>query len=94
MEVKKTHNDRDVVCHKEKVESALAILQSLKHQVSELRLQLEALKELQSEKQEQALLCDYCGKSIRKGKEITIKGSLGEVKRSYHRHCFKAVLSS
>jgi hypothetical protein len=57
--------------------------------------QLEALRDLQSEKkQEKALLCNYCGRTIAKGKEITVKGSLGEIKRSYHKGCFKAILSS
>jgi len=94
MELKETHCHSDVADRKEKVEATLVKLQSLKHQVSKLRLQLEALRELQSEKQEKALLCNHCGKTIRKGKEVTIKGSLGEVKRSYHKGCFKAVLSS
>jgi uncharacterized protein with PIN domain len=94
MELKETHCHSDMVDRKEKVEATLVRLQSLKRQVSKLRLQLEALRELQSEKQEKALLCNHCGKAIRKGKEITIKGSLGEIKRSYHKGCFKAVLSS
>lgn len=83
-----------MVDRKEKVEAALVRLQSLKHKVAELRLQLKALRELQSEKQEKALLCNYCGKAIRKGKENTIKGSLGEIKRFYHKGCFKAILCS
>jgi prefoldin subunit 5 len=94
MELKETHCHSDVVDHKEKVEAALVRLQSLKRQVSKLRLQLEALRELQSEKQEKALLCNHCGRAIRKGKEIMIKDSFGEIKRSYHKGCFKAVLSS
>jgi hypothetical protein len=94
MELKETRCHSDVVDRKEKIEATLARLQSLKLKVSELRLQIEALRNLQSEKQEKALLCDHCGKAIRKGKEITIRGSLGEVKRSYHKGCFKAILSS
>jgi len=94
MELKETHCHSDVVDRKEKVEATLVRLQSLKRRVSELRLQLEALRELQSEKQEKALLCNHCGKAIKKGKEITIKGSLGEIKSFYHKGCFKAVLSS
>jgi len=94
MELKETHHHSDVVDRKEKAESTLVRLQSLKRQVSELRLQLEALRELRSEKQEKALLCNHCGKAIKKSKEITIKGSLGEIRSSYHKGCFKAVLSS
>jgi len=94
MELKETQCHSEVVDPKEKVEATLARLQSIKRKVSELRLQLEALRELQAEKQEKALLCYRCGKAIRKGKEIRIKGSLGEIKRSYHEGCFKAVLSS
>jgi len=91
MELKETHCQSDVVDRREKVEVTLVRLQSLKRQVSKLRLQLEALRELETEK---ALLCNHCGKAIKKGKEITIKGSLGEIKRSYHKGCFKAILSS
>jgi len=78
---------------KEKVEAVLARLQSLKNQVSELRMQCEALKKLQSEKQKKALVCNECGKLIKQGKAVTIKGSLGEVRSYYHRECFKALLS-
>jgi uncharacterized protein with PIN domain len=94
MELKETHCQSNVVDRKEKAEATLVRLQSLKRQVSELRLQLEALRELQSEKQEKASLCNHCGKTIRKGEEITVKGTLGETKRSYHKDCFKTVLSS
>jgi hypothetical protein len=94
MELKETQCHSKVVDPKEKVEATLARLQSLKSKVSELRLQLEALMEMQAGKQEKALQCNRCGKAIRKGNEIMIKGSLGEIKRSYHKGCFKAVLSS
>ena len=97
MELKETRRHSDVVDRKEKIEATeatLVRLQSLKHKVSELRLQLEALRDLQSEKkQEKALLCNYCGRAIRKGTEITINGSLGETKKSYHEGCFKTILS-
>jgi hypothetical protein len=94
MELKEPQCHSKVVDPKEKVEATLARLQSLKSKVSELRLQLEALRVMQAGKQEKALLCYRCGKAIRKGNEIRIKGSLGETKRSYHKGCFKAVLSS
>jgi prefoldin subunit 5 len=50
-----------VVERKEKVEAVLVKLQSLKSQISELRVQCEALKKLQSEKQKD-LTCSECGK--------------------------------
>jgi hypothetical protein len=83
-----------MVNRKEKVETALARLQSLKLKVSELRLQLETLKKLQSGRQEKTLLCNHCGEAIRNGAEILIKSVNGEVKKAYHECCFKAVLSS
>jgi len=94
MELKESRFPNDVVERKEKIEAALARLQSLKSKVSELRLQLEALRELQLKRQEKVLQCNHCGKAIRKGTEIMIKDSLGEIRRSYHKGCFKAVLSS
>jgi len=75
---------------KEKVEAVLARLQSLKNQVSELRMQCEALKKLQSEKQKD-LTCNECGKLIEQGQEVVLKSSLGQVKGYYHRDCFKAI---
>jgi len=75
---------------KEKVEAALARLKSLKLQVSELRAQCEALKKLESEKQE-GLMCNECGKLIEQGQEVTLKDSFGKVKGCYHKDCFKAI---
>ena len=74
---------------KEKVEAALAMLKSLKYQVSELRAQCEALK-LQSEKQD-SLVCSECGNLIDQGQEVTLKDSFGKVKSCYHKDCFKAI---
>lgn len=94
MELKESRFTSDVVQRKEKIETALARLQSLKLKVSELKLQLETLRKLQSERQEKTLLCNHCSKAIRNGTEILFKGFNGEVKKSYHERCFKAVLSS
>jgi hypothetical protein len=94
MEVNKTHYHSDVVERKEKVQVALARLQSLKCKVSELRAQCEALRTLKSEKQMKALVCNECGKPIKEGNEITIKDTFGVVKRYYHENCFKTFLSS
>jgi hypothetical protein len=76
--------------HKEKAEAALARLMSLKCQVSELRAHCEALKKRQSEKQG-ASVCNECGKLIKRGEEVNFVDSLGEVKRRYHKDCFKKI---
>jgi hypothetical protein len=94
MELKESRFTSDMVERKEKTEEALARLQSLKLKIAELRLQVETLRKLQVEKQEKARLCTHCGKAIRKGTEIMVKGFKGEVKKSYHEGCFKVVLSS
>jgi len=93
MEVDETHYNTDAVKNKETIEAVLARLQSLKCKVSELRLQCEELKKLHSEKQIEALLCNECGKTIRKGQEVTVKDCDGEVKSYYHRDCFKTIWS-
>ncbi len=90
MQVNDVHCRINTAERKEKVEAVLARLQSLKSQVSELRLQCEALKKLQSEKQKD-LICNECGKLIEQGQEVVLKGSLGQVKGYYHRDCFKAI---
>jgi uncharacterized protein with PIN domain len=95
MEVNETRCYPDgVVERKEKTQAVLARLQSLKCKVSELRVQCEDLKKLQSEKQMKTLVCNECGKPIREGNEITVKNTLGTVKSYYHEDCFKAILSS
>jgi phage/plasmid primase-like uncharacterized protein len=94
MEVSTTRYPNDALEHKEKVQAALARLQSLKCKVSELRAQCEALRAMQSEKQMKALVCNECGKPIREGKEITIKNTLGAIKSYYHQDCFKRILST
>lgn len=75
---------------KEKVEAALARLKSLKCQVSKLRVQCEALKKRESEKQE-SLECIECGKLVKQGQEVTLKDSFGKVKGHCHKDCFKAI---
>jgi uncharacterized protein with PIN domain len=79
-----------VVERKEKVEIALVKLQSLKSQISELRIQCEALKKRQSERQKE-LTCSECGKSIERGQEVVLKGSFGKLERYYHKSCFKTI---
>jgi len=90
MQVNNVRYRISVVERKEKVEVVLARLQSLKNQVSELRMQCEALKKLQSEEPKD-LTCSECGKLIEQGQEIALKGSFGEVKSYYHKDCFKAI---
>jgi hypothetical protein len=94
MEASKTHYHDDAVERKERVQAALARLQSLRCKVTELRVQCEALRKLHSEKQMKALVCHECGKPIREGKEIVIKNAFGAVKSCYHEDCFKRILSS
>ena len=91
MEVNKTRYHSDVVERKEKVQAALARLQSLKRKVSELRAQCEALRTL---KQTKALVCNECGKPIKEGNEVTVKDTFGAAKSYYHEDCFKTILSS
>lgn len=91
MQVNETHDHSSVGERKEKVEAALARLRSLKCQVSELRAQCEALKKLESEKQNGALICNECGKLIKQGQEVTLKDSFGKVKSYYHKDCFKEI---
>jgi hypothetical protein len=90
MQVNDAHYRSSVGERKEKVEAALARLKSLKSQVSELRVQCEALKKLQSEKQK-GLTCNECGKLIEQGQEVTLRDSFGNVKSHYHKDCFKAI---
>lgn len=94
MEINKTHYHNDAVKRREKLETALARLQSLKCKVSELRLQCEALKKQELEKKKKALVCNECGKLIEQGNEVTIKDTHGEVRSCYHKDCFKAILFS
>jgi hypothetical protein len=93
MELEEAHFRNTTIERREKVVATLARLRSLKSRVTELRLQLEALRELQLEKQE-ILSCDHCGRPIRKGTEITTRDHFGENKRSFHSGCFKEFLSS
>jgi len=94
MEVKETRIESDVAERKEKVQVALARLQSLKCAVSELRAECEALRKLRSEEPSEALVCSKCGKLIKEGDEITVKDNFGAVKSRYHGDCFKKILSS
>jgi hypothetical protein len=75
---------------KEKAEAALAKLQYLKNQISELTMQCEALKKRQSNRQ-RGLICSECGKSIESGQEVVLKSSFGKSDSYYHKNCFKAI---
>jgi hypothetical protein len=83
-----------MVKNREAIEATLARLLFLKSKVSELKLQVEALKGRKSGRIDQILQCSYCSRLIRKGTEITITSPSGEIKRAFHEHCFRAVLSS
>jgi len=90
MQVNDVHFSSSWVERKEKAEAALARLQSLKNQISELRMNCEALKKRQSER-EKDLTCSECGKLIEPGQEVVLKGSLGKLESYYHKDCFKAI---
>ncbi|MBT0159853.1 hypothetical protein G4O51_07695 [Candidatus Bathyarchaeota archaeon A05DMB-2] len=90
MRVNDVHCRISAIERKERIEAALVMLQSLKNKVSELRLQCETLKKLQSEKQKD-LVCGTCGKRIEAGQEVTLKDSFGNVRGYYHKDCFKAI---
>jgi hypothetical protein len=94
MEANQTSCYSDVMERQEKVQVALARLQSLKSEVSELRAQCEALRMLRSEKQTKELVCNKCGKPIAVGDEITVKDTFGPEKSHYHGDCLKRILSS
>jgi len=94
MQIKETHNHDYLVEHKEKIEIAMARLQSLKCKVAELRLHCEELKKWQPESQTPALVCNECGKHIKHGQEVILRDSLGEVKSCYHKYCFKGIWRS
>ena len=93
MQVNDVDCSSSAVDRKEKVEAVLIRLQSLRSQVSELRVQCEALKKRQSEKPKAGfdLKCDECGKIIAQGQEVALKDSFGKVKSYYHKDCFKAI---
>ncbi|MEM2998986.1 MAG: hypothetical protein QXX34_00470 [Candidatus Bathyarchaeia archaeon] len=78
------------VKRKEKVESILARLQSLKGQVSELRKKCE---ELRLGKRED-LICSECGKLIEAGQWVALKNSNGQIRAYYHKDCFKEIWRS
>jgi hypothetical protein len=90
MQVNDARFSNSWVERKEKVETSLAKLQSLKNQISELRMQCEALKKAQSRRQKD-LTCSECGKLIEKGQEVVLKGSFGKLGSYYHKDCFKAI---
>ena len=75
---------------KEKAEASLAKLQSLKNQISNLRMQCEALKKGRSRGQRD-LKCSECGELIDRDQEVVLKGSFGNLGSYFHKDCFKAI---
>ena len=74
--------------HKNQIENTMNRLTSLKFKVTELRIECEKIKKLQTEKQ-----CRVCRKTISKGEEITFKDSSRTIQQHYHKTCFGALLS-
>jgi hypothetical protein len=91
MQTNETIRHNCFVERRDKIEAALVRLQSLKSQIAALRLQCEALKKRQSEQRVEGLVCSECGKRIVLGEEVLLKDSFGEVKRFYHKECFKRI---
>jgi hypothetical protein len=77
---------------KEKLETALLILQALRNKSSELTRQCEELKKLRSE--HKGKVCSKCGYAIESGDEVMFKGSGGMQTRYYHKECFEELLVS
>jgi len=75
---------------REKIEVTLIKLQTLKSEISELRLLCENLKKSYSENENKALLCKECGGPMEQGEEVVVKNFTGTEKSYYHKECFQA----
>jgi len=94
MEAKEIPYEINLAENKDRAEAALIRLISLRNRVSEIRVQVESLRELQAENHEKTAVCSECGKEIEQQQEVTIKDSTGNPTSFYHRDCFKAIWSS
>ena len=86
--------DIELMERKERVESALVRLKSLKGRVTELREQCESLRKLGSEKAIGKVMCSECGTEIGLGQEVLVKDPSGKPNSSFHKECFKAIWTS
>ena len=76
---------------KEKIETTLDRLNSLKSRVVELRIKCEKLK-LQTEKRNENI-CKRCKKAIIKDEEVTFKDSSGKITQHFHKRCFETLVA-
>jgi len=81
-------NSNEQLETKERIMATLRKLQALKSRISELRAQCEELQRVRAEDQNNALLCDECGRAIETGQEVEAK-NFGEKARHYHKECFR-----
>jgi len=79
---------------REKIETTLCKLQTLKNEISELRRQCEELKKLRLEDKGKMLLCSECGNTIEPSQEVVFRDSAGTEKHYYHKACFRELLMS
>ena len=91
MEAKEIPYEINLAENKDRAEAALIRLISLRNRVSEIRVQVESLRELQAENHEKTAVCSECGKEIEQGQEVKVKDSSGNPRSCYHRDCFKAI---
>ena len=77
---------------KEKIDSMMRKLQTLKNKSLELRQKCEKLKNTLSEDEVKMLTCNKCGGAIESGQEVVIKDSTGTKTRYYHKECFQDLI--
>jgi len=77
---------------KEKIDSMMHKLQTLKNKSLELRQKCENLKNTLSEDEGKVLTCSKCGGAIEPGQEVVIKDSTGTKTRYYHKECFQDLI--
>jgi len=76
IETSKQANQNEQFKAKERLETALHKLQTLKNQISELRLKCEDLKKLLSENKSSELQCSKCGDTKEKTQESWTRDSI------------------
>jgi dsDNA-specific endonuclease/ATPase MutS2 len=93
MQIPEPMSRKELFKTREKIETALNTLTTLKNRVSELRSQCEELKKQLLENRVEELPCNRCGKAIQPGHEVIVRDSEGKERSRYHEKCFKALLT-
>lgn len=78
--------------HKEKIETAIVRLNSIKIKVANLRRNLEEIK-IQTEI-ESRNICKKCTNLITKNEEVIFKDHSGKTIKHFHRKCFESLIAS